>query len=121
MNKAHRCAARRQNTLPPFDLLFCRDDPDQEIVFVLGSESVKESVQRLFPDLLLDKHELGWVGCVTRDWALLLAFEAAKAGLRVGFGENGDGKLDLRPVKVVEMPHAGRRGMAGRGASKRYP
>src|SRR4051812_31334933 len=102
MNKAKHSADVTRHNLPPFDLVFCRDDPDQEIVFVLGSDSTKDSVQDLFPDLLLDKHEIGWVGCVARDGAFRMAPEAALAGFRVAFGELRDGMLKFRRVQIVE-------------------
>jgi hypothetical protein len=99
MNRAQRRVAHTQGNLPPFDLVFCHDDPD-EIIFVFGSESTKDFVQSLFPDLLLDKNEIGWVGCVTREWARKMAFEATEAGLKAAFGEERDGILNLQAVSI---------------------
>ena len=90
----------KPSSLPPFDLVFCRD-ADQEILFVVSSESTKDSLQGLFPDLLLDKHDLGWVDDrVTRARSAQIAFEATKAGFKVAFGEHRDGMVTFQPVEI---------------------
>jgi hypothetical protein len=94
-----------RHKLPPFDLIFCLYHPDKDLVIVLGLESTKDSVQDLFPDLLLQKRDIGWTGSVTRASAFRMAPEAVARGLRVAFGDVRDGMIGLRPVEIIETRH----------------
>jgi hypothetical protein len=86
---------------PPFDLVFCRDDPNGEIIFAFTDDTY-ELVTDLFPVVQWTTEQHGWhVASVFHSYASEMAPVATKAGLRVGFGEYRDGVLTFRPVEVV--------------------
>jgi hypothetical protein len=86
---------------PPFDLVFCRDDPDGEVAFVFDRETLSR-VKDLFPELDWTKHDTGWwVAGVYRDDAFTMAPVADKAGLRAAFGEFRDGALVFSRVETL--------------------
>jgi hypothetical protein len=91
--------------LPPFDLVFCRDDPDGEIVFVYDNETYR-CVRDMFPEVEWRKEENGWwvAGIYRRD-ATKMAAVADRAGLRVAFGEYQNEKLVFSRVEIVTGPH----------------
>jgi len=94
-----------KKSLPPFDLVFCRDDPDGEIAFVYDSETYRR-VRDMFPEVEWRKEEHGWwVASVYRSHAAEMAGVANSAGLRVAFGEYQNEKLVFTRVETVTGPH----------------
>jgi len=84
---------------PPFDLVFCRDDPDGEIAFVFTGEILRR-VEKLFPAVEWTKHNDWhgwWVAGVYRSHAANMAQVAHDAGLRVATGEFQNEKLVFTP------------------------
>ena len=88
--------------LPPYDLVICRQDPYTDVVFAFADETL-EVVSDLFPDVRWKREPRhGWhVAVVAPRCFDEVTHAAAKAGLRVGYGERRDGVATFQPIEVA--------------------
>ena len=88
--------------LPPYDLVICRQDPDTDVVFAFTDETL-EVVSDLFPDVRWKTEPRhGWhVAVVAPRCFDEVMHAAARAGLRVGYGERRDGVATFQLVEVA--------------------
>jgi hypothetical protein len=91
---------RQQKDLPPFDVVFCRDDPDAEIIFVFD-DAIHTAIEARFSWVEWTPGRDGWhIACIARDASMEIAVEAMKMGYRVAYAEMPDGVLVFSPCEI---------------------
>jgi hypothetical protein len=69
---------KAQNKLAPFDVVFCRQEPDAEIVFVFNSKA-RDTIGGWFPDIEWQRLDDWHLACVERKFSIEMATAATNA------------------------------------------